>query len=743
MVTIDDLAVLINNRLAGSETILPGGWWLDSPPDHLAGFPYLRYTWTCDPKEYSSTVRYTQLFYVHFGVYAPIGASGVDVNALEVLLNEAFCSVGAFTAFTLATLRVDTDYVTHIIGNVDKQNVLEKLYQARDVFVLGMVAEIAVVGGTAGGSATSPGGPSQVLIAGPTGATGAAGPGVPVGGTTGEVLAKASDDDYDTEWVTVSSGTSDHATLSHLDYASAGHSGFAGTGVTNTFTSLQTFNGGVSVSGVLAAGSILINNTQTITGLNGTGFLHLTAPDINDEFSGDSNFVMSPEEGMRFFQGAQDFLALQSDQMRVEIPLHANQGIVIDGGDGTSSDPDIKFANGSNRPIIKWDQTGSFLGLGFYSNNTEIARFQDNGACYFDRFGTLAGLNLGDYYVQRGSNQKIGLGDNGDPAIELDAVNASTSFSSTVQVTGRKASVVGFVVKGAASQSADLQEWQDSAGTVLAKVTSAGVIVTDSITAGVVTVTTNSISVPSGPIVVTVGPSEPIYFDDGESNFNVSITPTTGDIAAVGNVTAKNIIARNVLYSPFDPVPLSANWSQLNFQATGSVVDVNNRILFQDTGGQGYAERLQCLYAAIPAGNWTLTACFAINWMGTGFPCIGIFVRNSGNGRIQGMVQNQRAASDNENRLAIYQWSDVNTYNGLDASVWFPTQALYCMRIRYDGTYFNFELSNNNEDWILFRQIGAGGAYATGADQCGFLINNFGSSLGDTYQAQVYHLELT
>lgn len=45
--------------------------------------------------------------------------------------------------------------------------------------------------------------------AGPTGATGPQGPageGVPVGGTTGQVLAKATDDDYDTEWVDQSGG---------------------------------------------------------------------------------------------------------------------------------------------------------------------------------------------------------------------------------------------------------------------------------------------------------------------------------------------------------------------------------------------------------------------------------------------------------------------------------------------------------------------------------------------------------
>src|SRR4051794_20876990 len=43
--------------------------------------------------------------------------------------------------------------------------------------------------------------------AGPTGATGPTGAGVPVGGTTGQVLAKKSATDLDTQWVAQSGGS--------------------------------------------------------------------------------------------------------------------------------------------------------------------------------------------------------------------------------------------------------------------------------------------------------------------------------------------------------------------------------------------------------------------------------------------------------------------------------------------------------------------------------------------------------
>lgn len=51
---------------------------------------------------------------------------------------------------------------------------------------------------------------------GTAGANGTNGVGVPVGGTTGQVLSKIDGTDYNTQWVTSSSGTSDHGLLTGL-----------------------------------------------------------------------------------------------------------------------------------------------------------------------------------------------------------------------------------------------------------------------------------------------------------------------------------------------------------------------------------------------------------------------------------------------------------------------------------------------------------------------------------------------
>ena len=48
-------------------------------------------------------------------------------------------------------------------------------------------------------------------------------------------------------------GTSNHAKLTNLDYANSGHTGFAGTGISNTFSQTQIFDGKVTVNNSLRA----------------------------------------------------------------------------------------------------------------------------------------------------------------------------------------------------------------------------------------------------------------------------------------------------------------------------------------------------------------------------------------------------------------------------------------------------------------------------------------------------------
>ena len=66
------------------------------------------------------------------------------------------------------------------------------------------------------------------------------------------------------------------------------------------------------------------------------------------------------------------------------------------------------------------------------------------------------------------------------------------SKSNTITLVQRTASAVGLTVKGAASQTANLQEWQNSAGTVLASINASGDLTVQNFTVNGTTTTVNS-----------------------------------------------------------------------------------------------------------------------------------------------------------------------------------------------------------------------------------------------------------
>lgn len=86
------------------------------------------------------------------------------------------------------------------------------------------------------------------------------GNGVPEGGTTGQVLAKASNDDYDTEWVTGGGGGSGTVTSVQLT---------AGTGISLTGTNPITTSGNITVTNS-APDQTVVLNAGTGIGITGT-----------------------------------------------------------------------------------------------------------------------------------------------------------------------------------------------------------------------------------------------------------------------------------------------------------------------------------------------------------------------------------------------------------------------------------------------------------------------------------------
>ena len=128
---------------------------------------------------------------------------------------------------------------------------------------------------------------------GPTGPQGSTGAGVPTGGTTGQILAKASGTNYDTTWVNMSGltyqGTWNASTNTPTLTSSVGTEGYyyivsvAGSTNLNGITDCKVndwavFNGSVWQK---------IDNTDTVTSVNGqTGAVVLTAADVGAQPSG-------------------------------------------------------------------------------------------------------------------------------------------------------------------------------------------------------------------------------------------------------------------------------------------------------------------------------------------------------------------------------------------------------------------------------------------------------------------------
>jgi hypothetical protein len=102
--------------------------------------------------------------------------------------------------------------------------------------------------------------------------------------------------------------------------------------------------------------------------------------------------------------------------------------------------------------------TVQFFIRGAASQSANLQEWQDSSATILGRFSS-GGSFLAGGYVQAGSSSANVLG-------QITAYAGS-------------ASVIGAVIRGAASQSANLQEWQNSAGTILAAVDFGGKIISN------------------------------------------------------------------------------------------------------------------------------------------------------------------------------------------------------------------------------------------------------------------------
>jgi hypothetical protein len=102
----------------------------------------------------------------------------------------------------------------------------------------------------------------------------------------------------------------------------------------------------------------------------------------------------------------------------------------------------------------------NIIGLTITANSTQTANLQEwrnNGG------GVLAAVLTSGFILTAGLTDVAGNG-----------AFLSTAPSGAISVNTRTSTIVGFIVKGVASQSANLQQWQNSAGTVLSAIDTEG-----------------------------------------------------------------------------------------------------------------------------------------------------------------------------------------------------------------------------------------------------------------------------
>ncbi len=131
--------------------------------------------------------------------------------------------------------------------------------------------------------------------------------------------------------------------------------------------------------------------------------------------------------------------------------------------------------------IPMWNGTSSLNNSAIYQNGTKIGigtttpnyKLEVSGTSRFSTsvsspqfmtdLSTGTSLNMGNFYIQRGTDNKISFGSPTTAAGFDFTSEANSSFVSLVKFTIPEPATKGLVIKAATNQTANIQEWQDNA----------------------------------------------------------------------------------------------------------------------------------------------------------------------------------------------------------------------------------------------------------------------------------------
>jgi len=316
--------------------------------------------------------------------------------------------------------------------------------------------------------------------------------GIPAGGTTGQVLAKASNTDYDVEWVAASGGGGSGDVTGPVSSTDNAIARWDGTGGDTVQDSLVT----VSDTGLLSAptahvgtASTSLVSSQMVVGTNSSSngcltvrntgmqmfFLAqstdcvwgtITASPIYLKPNNTTALTLQTDGGVDIaadlnntvkFHPSSAYMGINTGSTTIAAPLHVGTG-----GVGSISGPKIlmSYNDSSQHAMV------------FKNNVVEGYHLIDGSGNYI--FGTYTSDPV---LVRTDNTTRINIEAGGNVGI-----GAAVSPTAQVHIVGDSDDEV-LIVQGHSTQTSKLQEWKNSSGTVVASVSNAGALVTGAITA--------------------------------------------------------------------------------------------------------------------------------------------------------------------------------------------------------------------------------------------------------------------
>jgi len=301
---------------------------------------------------------------------------------------------------------------------------------------------------------------------GSTGATGATGPGVVTGGTVGQALTKIDGTDYNTQWTTIPLLTTANTFtggVQQITTASAATKGLIVKGSASQSANIFEVQDSTGVAGTYITGlqRIYTNQRFAMNDTNFTGFFTVfgsNAASVQAIIRGAASQSSSIQEW-------QNSAGTMLTKVNSDGSMYVNSILQVQ-----TTNQGVYLYNASDQTQISVNRNPATAAFNTSSAPAAIMiiRTQSNDS-YFQFFTSNANNSYGSERLRITSGGLILIN-------STSSTLGGGSVASQLGVVSGAATTVGAVIRGAASQTGNLAEFQSSTPTTLTAITAAGTI---------------------------------------------------------------------------------------------------------------------------------------------------------------------------------------------------------------------------------------------------------------------------